>query len=129
MCVCVYVCMYICMHIHIYGYIWIYIYMCVWVYMYECYIYLYFIYLFIYLLNKYIELNSVRKGAALRNSAKFTGKHLCQRLFFNRPEACNFIKKRLWRRSFPVSFAKFLRTSFLTEHFWATASDKRQLEM
>ena len=103
--------------------------MCVWVYMYECYIYLYFIYLFIYLLNKYIELNSVRKGAALRNSAKFTGKHLSQRRFFNRPEACNFIKKRLWHRSFPVSFAKFLRTSFLTEHFWATASDKRQLEM
>ena len=93
------------------------------------YTYILFIYLFIYLLNKYIELNSVRKGAALRNSAKFTGKHLCQRLFFNRPEACNFIKKRLWRRSFPVSFAKFLRTSFLTEHFWATASDKRQLEM
>ena len=58
------------------------------------YTYILFIYLFIYLLNKYIELNSVRKGAALRNSAKFTGKHLCQRLFFNRPEACNFIKKR-----------------------------------
>ena len=27
-------------------------------------------------------------------------------------EACNFIKKRLWHRCFPVNFAKFLRTSF-----------------
>ena len=29
------------------------------------------------------------------------------------PEACNFIKKRLWHRCFPVNFAKFLRTPFL----------------
>ena len=123
--VCIYVCIYI--YMDIYGYI--YICVCGFICMNVIYTYILFIYLFIYLLNKYIELNSVRKGAALRNSAKFTGKHLCQRLFFNRPEACNFIKKRLWRRSFPVSFAKFLRTSFLTEHFWATASDKRQLEM
>ena len=28
------------------------------------------------------------------------------------------IKKRLWHRCFPMSFAKFLRTSFFTEHFW-----------
>ena len=40
---------------------------------------------------------SVIKGA-LRNFAKFTGKHLCQ---------------RLWHRCFPVNFAKFLRTPFL----------------
>ena len=26
------------------------------------------------------------------------------------------LKKRLWRRCFPVSFVKFLRTPFLTEH-------------
>ena len=37
---------------------------------------------------------SVRKSA-LRNFAKFTGKHLCQNLFFNKvaDQACNFIKK------------------------------------
>ena len=29
---------------------------------------------------------------------------------------CNFIKKRLWHRCFPVNFAKFLRTPFLTKH-------------
>ena len=27
------------------------------------------------------------------------------------------LKKRLWHRGFPVNFAKFIRTSFLTEHF------------
>ena len=28
---------------------------------------------------------------------------------------CNFIKKRLWHKCFPVNFATFLRTPFLTE--------------
>ena len=37
--------------------------------------------------------------------AKFTGKHLWQRL-----EA---VKKRLWHKCFPVNLAKFLRTPFL----------------
>ena len=59
-----------------------------------------------------------RKGV-LGNFAKFTGKHLCQSLFFNkvvglRPETLS--KKRLWHRCFPVNFAKFLRTPFFTEH-------------
>ena len=45
--------------------------------------------------------------------------YLCQSLFFNkvaglRPAA--LLKKRLWHRCFPVNFAKFLRTPFLTEH-------------
>ena len=31
----------------------------------------------------------------------------------NLPQACNFIKKRLWHRCSPVNFAKFLRTPFL----------------
>ena len=54
------------------------------------------------------------KKGALRNFAKFTGKHLCQSLFFN--EVAGLVKKRLWHRCFPVNFAKFLRTPFLTEH-------------
>ena len=58
---------------------------------------------------------SVKKGV-LRNSAKFTGKHLYQSFFFNkvvdlRPET--LLKKRLWHICFPVNFAKFLRTRFL----------------
>ena len=46
---------------------------------------------------------SVKKGV-LRNFAKFTGKQLCQGLFFNKVAGLN---------CFPVSFAKCLRTPFL----------------
>ena len=51
----------------------------------------------------------------LEISQKFTGKHLCQSLFFNKVAgaAC---KKRLCHRCFPVNFAKFVRTPFFTEH-------------
>ena len=59
-----------------------------------------------------------RKGV-LRNFAKFTGKHLCQSLFFNKVaglRSVTLLKKRLWHRCFPVNFAKFLRIPFLTEH-------------
>ena len=37
---------------------------------------------------------SVRKGA-LRNFAKFTRKHLCQSLFFNKVAGLNFNKKEI----------------------------------
>ena len=50
------------------------------------------------------------KKGALRNLAKFTGKHPCQSL------SATLLKKRLWHRCFPVDFAKFLRTLFLIEH-------------
>ena len=58
---------------------------------------------------------SVKKGV-LGNFAKFTGKHLCQRLFLNkvvglRPAA--LLRRSLWDRCFPVNFAKFLRRSLL----------------
>ena len=49
------------------------------------------------------------------NFAKCTGKHLCQSLFFN---TATLLKKRLWHRYFPVNFAKFRRTRFLTQHLW-----------
>ena len=57
------------------------------------------------------------KGVLI-NFAKFTGKQLCQSLFFNKL----VLKKILWHRCFSVNFAKFLRTTFLTEHLWVTAS-------
>ena len=56
------------------------------------------------------------KKCVLRNFAKFTGKHLCQSLFFNKVaglRSATLLKKRLWHRCFPVNFAKFLRTPFL----------------
>ena len=58
---------------------------------------------------------SVRKGV-LRNFAKFTGKHLCQSLFFNKVAGlrpATLLKKRLWHRFFTVNFAEFLRVLFL----------------
>ena len=58
------------------------------------------------------------KKCGLGNFAKFTGKHLCQSLFFNKVAGrpATLLKKRLWHRCFPVKFAKFLRTTFLSEH-------------
>ena len=53
----------------------------------------------------------------LRNLAVFPGKHLCWSLFlikdYKGPQACNFIKKRLQHRCFPVNIAKFLRGPIL----------------
>ena len=56
------------------------------------------------------------KKDVLRNFTKFTGKHLCQSLFFNK--VAGLLKKRLWQRYFPVNFVKFPRTPFLTKHLW-----------
>ena len=55
------------------------------------------------------------KKGVLGNSAKFTGKDLCQSLFFNKVAGLrpgSLLKRRLWHRSFPVNFATFLRTLF-----------------
>ena len=44
----------------------------------------------------------------------------CARVFFKKIAGlrpATLLKKRLWHRCFPVNFAKFLRTPFLTEHF------------
>ena len=59
------------------------------------------------------------KQVFLKKFLKFTGKHLCQSLFFNKVaslRAATLSKKRLWHRGFPVNFANFLRTSFSIEH-------------
>ena len=55
------------------------------------------------------------KGA-LRNFTKFTGRHLCQSIFFNKVAGlrpATSLKKRLWHRCFPVNFDNFLRTPVL----------------
>ena len=52
----------------------------------------------------------------LRNFKKFTRKHLCLSLFFNKVaglRSATLLKKRLWHRCFPVNFVKFIRTPFL----------------
>ena len=58
---------------------------------------------------------SVKKGV-LWSFAEFTGKQLCQSLFFSKVAGVRpltLFKKRLWHRCYPVNFAKFLRTPFL----------------
>ena len=55
-----------------------------------------------------------RKGV-LRNTAKFTGKHLCQSLFFNTfayLRSATSLKKRLCRRVFSCEFCKLSRNNF-----------------
>ena len=53
------------------------------------------------------------RNGILSNFAKFTGKYLCQSLYFNKVGPATLLKKRLWHRCVPVNFAKFLRTPFL----------------
>ena len=55
------------------------------------------------------------KKAVLRDFPKFTRKHLCQSLFIR---SATLFKKRPCSLVFPVNFAKFGRTPFLTEHLW-----------
>ena len=68
----------------------------------------------------------LQKKGVLKNFAEFTGKQLCQSLFFNKVaglRCATLLKKKLWYRCFPVNFAKFFRTSFFTEHLRVTASE------
>ena len=66
------------------------------------------------------------KNLFLEISQNSQEKHLCYRLFFNKftgLRAATLLKKRLWKTCFPVDFAKFLKTPFVTEHLWTMASD------
>ena len=55
------------------------------------------------------------KKLLLKLRAEFTGKQLCRSLFNKVAglQTCNFIKKRLQHKCFPVNFAKFLGTAIL----------------
>ena len=56
---------------------------------------------------------SLKKGV-LRNFAKFTGKHLCQSVFFNKVAvaACNFIKKETQAPVFSCEFCEISKNTF-----------------
>ena len=59
------------------------------------------------------------KKGALKNFAKFTGKHLCQSPFFSEVtglRSATLLKNSLCHGCFPVNFEKFLRAPFLEEH-------------
>ena len=58
-------------------------------------------------------------GGVLKDFAKFTGKHLCWSLFFNKVgglQCATLLKKRFQYSCFPVNFAKLLRTAFKIEY-------------
>ena len=55
------------------------------------------------------------KKSNLRNFTKFTGKYLCQRLFFN-------IKKESVAQVFSCEFCEISKNNIFTEHFRTTAS-------
>ena len=64
-----------------------------------------------------------------KNFARFTGKHLCQSLLFNkvtgicdRPEACNFFKKETLAQAISFEFCKISKNTFFIEHLRETAS-------
>ena len=55
------------------------------------------------------------KKIVLKNFTKFTGKHLCQSIFFNKVadlRPATLSKRRLWHRYFPVNFVIFSRKPF-----------------
>ena len=65
------------------------------------------------------------KKGVLKNVAIFTEKHLRQSLFFNKVAGLGpaaFLKKKLWHRCFPVSFATFKEHLFSQNtsggYFW-----------
>ena len=65
------------------------------------------------------------KKSVHKNFAKFTGNQPFQSLLFNKVadmRPASLLEKILWDRSFPVDFAKFLRTPFFTEHLRTTVS-------
>ena len=54
----------------------------------------------------------------LRHFTKFTGKHLCQSLFFKK----DFIKKEALAQVFSCEFCEISKNTIFTEHLWTTAS-------
>ena len=60
---------------------------------------------------------SVRKGV-LGNFAKFTGKHMCQNLYFNKVAGL----RQALAQVFSCEFCEISKNTFLTEHVWATTS-------
>ena len=63
---------------------------------------------------------SIRKGV-LRKFAKFTEKHLCQSLFFNKVAGLRSATS-LNMRHLHRCFCEIFKNTFLAEHLWAATS-------
>ena len=68
---------------------------------------------------------------ALRNFAKFTGKHLCEGLIFcvSGPEACNFTKKEALAQVIFCEFCEISKNTFFAEHLRTSASEAEKNEV
>ena len=56
---------------------------------------------------------------------KFTGKHLCQSLFFSKVaglRSATLLKKETLEQVFSCEFCQISKNTFFTEHLWTTAS-------
>ena len=53
------------------------------------------------------------KRSVFKNFAKFTGKHQCQSLFFNKVAGRNFIKKETLAQVFTCEFFEIFKNAFL----------------
>ena len=65
------------------------------------------------------------KKGILRNFATFTGKHLCQSLFFNKVaglKVCNFIKIETLAQVFSCKCCVISKDTFFTEHLRTAAT-------
>ena len=59
------------------------------------------------------------KKGVLRNFRKFTGKHLCQSLFFNKVAGlrlATLLKKETLAQVFSCDFCEIYKNTFFTEH-------------
>ena len=65
------------------------------------------------------------KKGVIRNFATFTGKHLCQSLFFNKVAGavCNFITKEAPAQMFSCEFWEIFKNNFLHGTLLVAASD------
>ena len=85
-----------------------------------------------YLKNQSSRLKVFCIKSVLRNFAKFTGKHLCQSLFFNKiagVRPATLLKKVTLAHVFYCEFCEISKNTFFTEHFWTTASVKTWLNL
>ena len=77
-----------------------------------------------YWLKSYVQkppLEVFYKKAVFRNFKKFTEKHLCQSLFFNKVAGlscttCNFIKKGTLAQVFSCEFYEIFKNTYFEEH-------------
>ena len=95
-----------------------------WVLITNCQLYLFMEIFFMHCIENYMKIQqhsftNVLKSRCSKKFRKFHQKTAALEFLFNKaegPQPCNFIKKRLQHRCFPVKFVKSLKTPFSTVH-------------